>query len=58
MPDINISATFPGEAFATELLRLFEKLIDGMTPAQKEKAWDQWFTFWQPLVDLIGGAKK
>jgi hypothetical protein len=39
--------------FATALLRVIEKLIDGMTPEQKAQAWQQWFTFWEPVVKLM-----
>jgi hypothetical protein len=50
----------PGEAaaveafrFASRLVGLFEKLVDGQTDEQRRRIWDQWITFWQPLVNLM-----
>lgn len=42
----------PYEDLAIAGLHLIEKLIDGMSADQKQKVWQNWIDFWQPLLDL------
>lgn len=43
----------PYEDFGIALLRVVEKLIDGQSPEQRVKLWQNWIDFWQPFVNLL-----
>jgi hypothetical protein len=51
MADVSVHG--PYEEFGIALLRVVEKLIDGQTPEQKAKLWQNWIDFWQPFINLI-----
>lgn len=46
----------PYEDFGIALLRVIEKLIDGQSPEQKQKLWQDWIEFWRPVIDLMKGV--
>jgi hypothetical protein len=47
----------PYEDLAIAGIQLIDKLVDGMSPEQKAKVWQNWIDFWQPLLEL-GKATK
>lgn len=51
-PPGSVSVHGPYEDLAIEGIRLIEKLIEGQTPEQKAKIWQNWIDFWQPLLDI------
>lgn len=58
MAETQLVISTPADAafqFGTQLLRVVEKLIDGQSPEQKVKLWQNWIDFWQPIVDLMVG---
>ena len=57
-PTPNIAAHGPYEDLGIAMLRVIEKLIDGQSPDQRVKLWQNWIDFWQPFVDLISGKAK
>lgn len=50
--ETTVAAHGPYEDLAIKGLDLIEKLIDGQTPEQKAKIWQNWIDFWQPLLAL------
>ncbi len=48
----------PYEDAIIELIRFFEKLIDGQSADQKIALWKNWIDVTQPLIDAIKGLNK
>jgi hypothetical protein len=47
----------PYEDLAIAGFLLIGKLIDGQTPDQKAKIWQNWIDFWQPLLELAKAVR-
>jgi hypothetical protein len=43
----------PYEDMVIAAFVLIGKLVDGQTPEQKAKIWQDWITFWAPFVSLM-----
>lgn len=57
MPD-NIPAVHgPYEDLGIAACKVIEKLIDGQSPEQRIKIWQNWIDFWQPAINAMIKAK-